>query len=66
MLSEKGGVNVNHSEIMKCAAILAAGIMANQSTINSYNAERAVNLMKEIAGILRGQNSEQEIVYPEI
>lgn len=57
---------MNNSEIMKCAAILAAGIMANQSTADRYDAERAVNLMKEIAGILRNQNSGQEIVYPEI
>lgn len=43
---------MNKSEIMNCAAILAAGVMANESGQMIYNAERAVELMFEIAGKL--------------
>lgn len=40
------------SKIMNCAAILAAGVMANESVRTTYTAESAVELMYQIAGKL--------------
>lgn len=37
------------SEIMNCAAILAAGIMANDNSKMVYTADSAVELMRRIA-----------------
>ena len=51
-------------EILKCAAILAAGIMANQHQINVYNADSAVALMNQIAETISDQEPDEEIKYP--
>ena len=40
---------MGENEIMNCAAILAAGIMANLKGVTNYNSERAIDLMEEIA-----------------
>ena len=40
---------MGENEIMNCAAILAAGIMANLNGVTNYDSERAIDLMKEIA-----------------
>ena len=54
------------SEVMNCAAILAAGIMANQHKINVYDAYSAVELMDQIAEVISKQEKEDEIQYPTI
>lgn len=41
------------SEIMNCAAILAAGIMANDSSRTVYSAESAVQLMNQVAALIQ-------------
>lgn len=49
---------MSESEIMHCAAVLAAGVMANRSDL-VFDAERAVNLMRDIAEeIANDQNAE--------
>ena len=40
---------MGENEIMNCAAILAAGIMANLNGVTNYDSERAIDLMEEIA-----------------
>ena len=51
---------MGENEIMNCAAILAAGIMANLKGVTNYNSERAIDLMEEIASeIERRQRQNQ-------
>ena len=57
------------AEIMNCAAILAAGIMANESPRTVYDAELAIDLMEEIAAEITNrenarQKAEDERMYP--
>ena len=51
---------MGENEIMNCAAILAAGIMANLNGVTNYDSERAIDLMEEIASeIERRQRQNQ-------
>lgn len=43
---------MNKSEIMNCAAILAAGIIANDKSETRIGADAAVDLMEEIAAVI--------------
>ena len=45
---------------MNCAAILAAGIMANQCKQTVYNVELAVDLMEQIAAEIDQRESESQ------
>lgn len=56
---------MNNDEIMNCAAILAAGIMANQCGVYNYNAETAVALMQEIAAEIEKPQVKEEPETPE-
>ncbi len=56
---------MNEAEIMNCAAILAAGIMANQCGAYNYNAETAVALMREIAAEIEKPQKEEKAETPE-
>lgn len=51
------------AEIMNCAAALAAGIMANQAKTSVYDADRAVELMMQIAARIAKETAEQEVEY---
>ena len=51
------------AEVMNCAAVLASGIMANQAKIDVYDAERAVDLMMQIAEKLDRRIGEPEREY---
>mgnify|MGYP003299642563 CR=1 FL=1 len=53
-------------EIMNCAAILAAGIMANESPRTMYDAELAVDLMMQIAKDISQRTAEPERKYREL
>ena len=48
-----GCEEMTKSEIMNCAAILAAGIMANDSSRTVYSAESAVQLMNQVAALIQ-------------
>ena len=52
------------SEVMKCAAVLAAGIMANQAQVTVYNEFSAVELMEKIATVIAEQEKKSDIQYP--
>lgn len=56
---------MNESEIMNCAAILAAGIMANQCGKYIYDAQTAVALMRKIAAEIGEPQKEEEADTPE-
>lgn len=47
-------------EIMNCAAILAAGIIANGNHGLIYNADTAVYLMNEIAAKIENQQAGEQ------
>lgn len=46
------------SEIMNCAAILAAGIIASEKREPSVNADEAVGLMEQIAAVIADHQKE--------
>ena len=56
---------MNNDEIMNCAAILAAGIMANHRGVYVYNTETAVSLMREIAAEIEKPQVKEEPETPE-
>lgn len=57
---------MSESEIMNCAAILAAGILANSNNRRDSNATAAFSLMEEIANLIREDEKQNEIQYKEI
>lgn len=46
------------SEVMQCAAILAAGILSGRKPENEASAEEAVALMKEIADRIKADSKQ--------
>ena len=54
------------AEIMNCAAILAAGVMANRDKQPVYGPDDAVTLMEEIAEVLQKRTAEEEREYRQI
>ena len=57
---------MTQTEVMNCAAILASGIMANQAKSNVYDADRAVDLMMQIAEELDRRIGEPEREYRQL
>lgn len=53
---------MTNPEILKCAAILAAGMIASEKREPSVSADEAVALMKQIAAVIsdqqKGKNKE--------
>ena len=54
------------AEAMKCAAILAAGIISNESDRTTYDAERAVDLMLQISERIVQKTAEPEREYRQL
>lgn len=47
-------------EIMNCAAILAAGMMADNTNNLCYTAEQAVDLMEQIAAVIAERQKDEK------
>lgn len=54
---------MSKAEIMNCAAILAAGIIASGKCESCIGAEEAVALMNEIADAIRKLTKDDDIDY---
>lgn len=54
------------AEVMKCAAILAAGIISNESSRTTYDVERAVDLMLKISERIVQKTAEPEREYRQL
>jgi ligand-binding sensor protein len=63
MLKPDTGEIVTKAEIMNCAAALADGIMANQAKTSVYDADRAVELMMQIAAGIAKETEDPEVEY---
>ena len=63
----QGGDTMNKAEIMTCAAILTAGLMASRGSRIDFNSDDAVQTMVEIAGKLQKElDPEAEREYRQI
>lgn len=51
---------MTESEIMNCAAILAAGILARNQDKTATTPEEAVNLMEEIAEVITDRQAAKQ------